>query len=150
MTLIIPEHLAATCRRTPEGSAWLERLPDLVSRLQDWWSLSLGVPFDGKDVSCAWVAPAARSDGTDAVLKLGMPHMEAEHEIDGLRFWEGDPTVQLLQADDQLNAMLLERCEPGTVLRKLPEPDQDVILARLLRRLWRLPLVRHPFRLSLP
>jgi streptomycin 6-kinase len=147
MTLIIPERLAATCRRTPESSAWLDRLPDLVSRLQDRWSLTaVGVPFDGEEVSCAWVAPAARTDGTDVVLKLGMPHMEAEHEIDGLRFWEGDPTVQLLQADDQLNAMLLERCEPGTVLRNLSEPDQDVILARLLRRLWRLPLVRHPFR----
>ena len=42
--------------------------------------------------------------------------------------------------------MLLERCDPGTVLRHLPEPEQDVILARLLRRLWRLPFVRHPFR----
>jgi streptomycin 6-kinase len=53
--------------------------------------------------------------------KIGMPHMEGEHEIDGLRFWDGDPTVRLLMADDDLGAMLLERCEPGTVLRALPE-----------------------------
>ena len=33
--------------------------------------------------------------------------------------------------------MLLERCEPGTLLRELPEPEQDVVLAGLLRRLWR-------------
>ena len=49
-------------------------------------SLTLEEPFDGPEVSVAWVAPALRADGTPAVLKFGMPHMEAEHEIDGLRF----------------------------------------------------------------
>jgi len=72
--------------------------------------------------------------------------MEGEHEIEGLRFWNGDPTVRLLEADDDLGAMLLERCEPGTALRTLPEPEQDVVIARLLRRLWRPPVAPHPFR----
>jgi streptomycin 6-kinase len=66
-----------------------------------------------------------------------MPHFEADDEIKGLRLWEGDPTVLLLEADEGLNAMLLERCEPGTSLRDLPEPEQDVVLSGLLRRLWR-------------
>ena len=144
--MIIPERLAANCRRTPESSAWLEQLPAVIHNLQDKWSLSLGVPFDGQEVSCAWVAPAVCCDGTSAVLKLGMPHMEGEHEIDALRFWEGDPTVRLLRADDQVHAMLLERCDPGTVLRNLPELEQDVVIARLLRRLWRIPSAPHPFR----
>jgi streptomycin 6-kinase len=72
--------------------------------------------------------------------------MEGEQEIEGLRFWNGDPTVWLLEADDDLGAMLLERCEPGTALRTLPEPEQDVVVARLLRRLWRPPAPPHPFR----
>ena len=38
-----------------------------------------------------------------------------------------------------LGAMLLERCIPGTALSELPEPDQDSIIAGLLRRLWRKP-----------
>jgi streptomycin 6-kinase len=42
--------------------------------------------------------------------------------------------------------MLLERCEPGTALRALPEPEQDVVIARLLRRIWRIPIAPHPFR----
>lgn len=32
--------------------------------------------------------------------------------------------------------MLLERCQPGLALRTLPEPEQDVVIAGLLRRLW--------------
>ena len=86
------------------------------------------------------------ADGAAAILKLGMPHMEGAHEIQGLRFWHGDPTVRLLEADDDLGAMLLERCDPGTALRALPETEQDIVIARLLHRLWRSPSPPHPFR----
>jgi len=34
--------------------------------------------------------------------------------------------ARLLEFDDELNAMLLERCWPGTPLRPLAEDDQDV------------------------
>jgi streptomycin 6-kinase len=142
--VIVPERLAETCHRGPERSAWLERLPDTIRQLQDRWSLSLETPFG--DVSCAWVAPVLRADGTRAVLKLGMPHFEGAHEIQGLHFWDGGPTVRLLEADVDLNAMVLERCRPGTALRELPEREQDVIVAGLLRRLWSRPPAPHTFR----
>jgi streptomycin 6-kinase len=67
-------------------------------------------------------------------------------KLSGLRFWNGDPTVRLLEADDDLGAMLLERCQPGTALRSLPEPEQDIIIGRLLKRLWQLPSPGHLFR----
>jgi streptomycin 6-kinase len=146
MTWKVPGRLADNCRKTPERAAWLNRLPDVVRNLQRRWSLTLGAPFDDEEVSCAWVAPVALADGTVAVLKLGMPHLEGEHELQGLRFWDGDPTVRLLKADDDLGAMLLERCEPGTVLRALAESEQDLVIAGLLRRLWRSPSAPHPFR----
>ena len=135
--LNIPERLAVNCRRNPERAEWLGRLPVALRSLEHRWSLKIGVPFDGEDVSCAWVAPVALADGTAAILKLGMPHMEGEHELQGLRFWDGDPTARLLEADEELGAMLLERCEPGTTLRGLPEPEQDLVIAGLLRCLCR-------------
>jgi streptomycin 6-kinase len=146
MALTIPERLAANCCKTPERAAWLKRLPGALRNLECRWSLTLGTPFESDEVSCAWVAPVVRADGTSAVLKLGMPHLEGEHELYGLRFWNGDPTVLLLEADDELGAMLLERCEPGTALRAVPESEQDLEIARLLRRLWRSPSPPHPFR----
>jgi streptomycin 6-kinase len=145
-TLIIPERLAATCRTTPERSAWLEQLPNVIRELQRRWALVLEAPFDGNEVSCSWVAPVVHAGANRAVLKLGMPHMEGEHEIQALRFWNGDAAVRLLEADENLNAMLLERCEPGTSLRHLPEPEQDVVIAGLLHRLWRVPPASYPFR----
>jgi streptomycin 6-kinase len=142
----VPARLAANCRKTPGRAAWLDQLPGALRKLEQRWSLTLGIPFNGEEVSCAWVAPVALPDGTSAVLKLGMPHMEGEHEIQGLRFWDGDPTVRLLEADDELGAMLIERCQPGSVLRAVPESEQDLIIAGLLRRLWRSPPAPHIFR----
>jgi streptomycin 6-kinase len=91
-------------------------------------------PFDA---SAAWVAPAFASDGTFVVLKVPMPHVEAEDEIKGLRFWDGDPTVALLDADLASGAMVLERCLPGVSLREVAGPAQDEVIAGLLRRMWR-------------
>ncbi|HTT65515.1 MAG TPA: aminoglycoside phosphotransferase family protein [Bryobacteraceae bacterium] len=144
MSLHVPAPLASSCQKTPERRAWFDRLPAAVRILQERWSLTVGSPFD--NASCAWVAPVRRADGSSAVLKIGMPHMEAEHETQGLRFWDGEPTVRLLDSDDEPGAMLLELCEPGTPLLLLPEPEQDVIIAGLLHRLWRTPTEPHAFR----
>src|SRR4051794_10414263 len=167
MEIRIPAALVEQCRGAPEQEAWLAALPATIALLAARWELELGPPFEGEGCG-SWVAPATRADGSAAVLKLGLPHMEAEHEIDGLRFWAGDPTVHLLAADEPANALLLERCVPGTLLRTLPaepatarlpergppgpppppppEPEQDEIAAAKLRRLWRAPPGGHPFR----
>ena len=139
------ELLVATCRGAPDREAWLEHLPDTVCELERRWSITVEAPIDTEETSCAWVASAARADGGSVVLKLGMPHMEGAHEIAGLRFWDGRPTVRLIEADEDMGAMLLERCEPGTTLRELQETEQDVVIADLLRRLWRSPAEPHPF-----
>jgi streptomycin 6-kinase len=119
--------------------------PAIVLSLAERWDLSVGQPFVSDEGNAAWVGPVVRSNGARAVLKLGVPHMEAAHEAHGLRFWAGDPTVHLLDADHDLNAVLLEACESVSA-RSLPETEQDVVIARLLRRLWRRPAAPHPFR----
>jgi hypothetical protein len=91
--VFISERLVAACSGSAERKTWLEGLPEALQQVQDRWELSLKQPCDGSEASCSWVAPAVRRDGTRAVLKLGMPHMEGAHELQGLRFWNGDPTV---------------------------------------------------------
>lgn len=142
----VPRRLRDRWQGSPAGRAWLERLPAILDEMVGRWSLVVEPPFEGDDVTASWVAPARRADGSAAVLKVGLPHMEADHEIDGLRFWNGEPTVRLLESAAGMNAMLLERCEPGYTLRTLPEEEQDVVVAGLLRRLWRVPDPPHPFR----
>ena len=135
--MIVPQQLIVNCGKMPERQEWLRRLPGVFAELTRRWSLRMDVPFDHANVTCSWVAAVQRADGTSAVLKLGMPHMEGADEIHGLRFWNGDPTVNLLEADDKLGGMLLERCLPGYLLRSEPEEKQDKVIAALLKRLWR-------------
>ena len=83
------------------------------------------------------------------MLKLGWTHTEALHEADGLLVWDGRGAVRLIGAhvDGPTTALLLEICEPGTPLsRALPEPERDVVVAGLLRRLRIQPPDGHSFR----
>ena len=146
VTMKIPDGVAANCLNSPERMVWLESLPNVVEELGRRWQLTTDAPLSGEEPSCSYVEAVRRADGTSAVLKVSMPHMEQEYEIDGLRFWSGDPTVRLLESDDELGAMLLERCRPGTTLRNLEECEQDVVISGLLRRLWRSPPRPHRFR----
>ena len=51
-----------------------------------------------------------------------------------LERWGGDGAVLLLARDDARDAMLLERCEPGSFLSE--SPDALDVLTELLPRLW--------------
>jgi streptomycin 6-kinase len=143
--VIVPSALVEACSESHERRAWLQRLPALLSDVVGRWSISVQSdrPFEA---SAAWVAAASTSGGTPAVLKLAMPHMEADDEIKGLSFWAGEPTVALFEADHESGAMLLERCLPGMSLRSVAQQEQDRVIATLLHRLWRTPLYPGAFR----
>ena len=122
------EHL----RAVPGGSEWLDRLPKLVAECAEQWDLELGPPLPGGYAS--YVAPAG-----DAVLKVGFPHEESEHEALALRVWAGDGAVRLLREDHERHALLLERCQPGTPLLEESDDVAGDVVASLLPRLWKLP-----------
>ena len=128
--------------------AWRAHLPAIIADFTARWSLTLEPPF-ACGGSASWVAPARTAAGKRVVLKLGWTHEEALHEADGLRLWDGRGTVRLIEScvDGPTTALLLEICEPGTQLSQaLPEPERDVVVAGLLRRLWIQPPAGHPFR----
>jgi streptomycin 6-kinase len=136
----LPPFLAAALAE-PDGDEewqqWIGALPGLVAELAAEWNLVVGPPFvPGGQAS--WVAPARGSSGRELVLKVGWRHFEAEHEADGLRTWNGNGAVHLLETAGRGNtsALLLERCRPGTSLAERPPAEQDEVLAGLLGRLW--------------
>jgi len=99
------------------------------------WQLELGDPFP--DASNSLALAACLPNGTEAVLKLQVPHRKAEHEAAALERWDGDGAVRLLAHDRQRHALLLERCRPGTPLSALDQDAALEVLIDLLPRLWR-------------
>jgi streptomycin 6-kinase len=139
-----PASFARTVTTTFEGgAAWLERLPALLDECARRWSLTLLPPFE---LSYNYVAPAVRSDGTEVVLKAGVPNRELWTEMEMLRLCDGRGMVRLLEADEDLGAMVLERLQPGTMLVTVTDDEQaTAIAAEVMRALWRPAPEEHPF-----
>ncbi len=149
-TFVLPRSLVDSVRADalPERREWLRVLPDIVGELAWRWSLRLGRPYQPGG-QCSWVAPARNTSGQDLVLKVAWRHDEAAHEADGLRAWAGQGAVRLYASDvfGSTSVLLLERCNPGTTLAEaLLEPEQDEVVAALLRRLWSAPCDGDGFR----
>src|SRR5207302_9946712 len=87
-----------------KGRRWLRELPSIVADLERRWHMRAAEPFAGG--TAGWVAPAVRSDGTPAVLKVGWPHPEARYEADAVRLWAGDGAVLLYESDPSVYALL--------------------------------------------
>jgi streptomycin 6-kinase len=116
-------------------TGWRATAHDLVAECAAEWGLRLGDPYTPG--VAGHVVRVYLRDGTTAVLKVFWPHHEAEQEADALERWDGDGAVRLLARDDQRNALVLERCEPGTHLSVTGADRALDVLVGLLRRLWK-------------
>jgi len=119
------------------ADAWLAGLPALVADLEDEWSIRVGRVYEGG--SEALVADATLADGTDAVLKLLVPHDAdaARHEITTLRLAGGDGCARLLRHDVARGAMLLERLGRSLHQLGLPVERRHDILCATATKMWR-------------
>jgi streptomycin 6-kinase len=106
---------------------WLAELPRLVDECGQRWSLDLEAPIE---TPYSLVVPAGA-----AVLKLIAPSdIDARHEGDALAVWRGHGAVRLLERDEKLGALLIERCVPGTRLWDA-DVDEVEVIAGLIQRL---------------
>jgi streptomycin 6-kinase len=145
----VPSHLLEEAERTGNEPMreWIATLPSLVAEFRRRWSLQLDEAFQPGGVA-AWVAPARDRAGRKVVLKVGWPHFEALQEADALRTWDGNGAARLYETATVggTTALLIEQCDPGTMLTSLPGDQQDIVVAGLLERLWCEPPSGHPFR----
>ncbi|MCX4804446.1 aminoglycoside phosphotransferase family protein [Streptomyces sp. NPDC058682] len=101
--------------------AWIARLPVLVAELLDRWELERDGGIASGEASL--VVPVRRTDDTRAALKLQMPREETTAALIGLRAWNGDGIVRLLDHDPESSAMLLERLDPSRTLASVEDDD---------------------------
>ncbi len=129
---MIPEALTASYHRTDWGRAWLAALPARTADFLDRWELRPDGPVANGTASL--VLPVVRADGTPAVLKLQPVTEDNAAAPIGLRTWDGDGVVRLL--DHEPGAMLLERLDAGRALSSVADDAAAMrILADLLARL---------------
>lgn len=136
--MVVPEELTALHVKHGAGLAWSEGLPELAAGYLERWELTLdGGPMHG---IVSLVLPVVRADGTAAVLKLQPLDDESAGEADGLRAWDGDGSVRLLDDDPSTGTMLLERLDAARPLSVVADHMKATfVLAELLSRLVAVP-----------
>ncbi|MFH9088388.1 aminoglycoside phosphotransferase family protein [Streptomyces sp. NPDC017673] len=140
-----PQRLVRALGETaPAGDDWLARLPAAAERAVARRELTVErVQVPGGRSSL--VVLVRRADGTPAVLKLAPPRARPESERAALAHWGGLGAVQLLEAEAEDGALLLERLHPDVSVRSLPEAKALLEAAGTLRRLWVAPPAGHVF-----
>lgn len=103
----LPDAVRAMGARGPRWQAWVDGLSKLVRiQIAEWELTTDGPATHGY---CSIVVPARTRDGQSAMLKVGFPDEESEHEHLALRKWAGHGAVRLLRAEPHRRALLLER-----------------------------------------
>ncbi|WP_329191729.1 aminoglycoside phosphotransferase family protein [Streptomyces sp. NBC_01435] len=116
------------------GRAWIAALPGLAADFLDRWTLRPDGPAAHGMASL--VLPVTRADGMPAVLKLQQVTEDNIGAAPGLRVWDGDGVVRLLDHDPDTGTMLLERLDAARPLSTVADDTAAVqILAELMARL---------------
>ncbi|MGW6912410.1 aminoglycoside phosphotransferase family protein [Kitasatospora sp. NPDC054939] len=132
----VPDALAASYVRAfgEEGATWLADLPALAAGLLERWGLERDGAAGAGEASL--VLPVRRAaDGLRAVLKLQVPRAETAAALLGLRTWNGNGAVRLLDHDEASSTMLLERLERPDGARTLASVEDDDRAMRILAEL---------------
>jgi streptomycin 6-kinase len=118
----------------PGSRHWCDTLPELVSRCCRRWDLELDEALSG---GTSRVFLGRQHGDRGVVLKLTPDRSVADGEAAGLRAWAANPhAVDLLDADAEIGALLLERLEPRTKLSnqlELPPLEEIAGLLTSLR-----------------
>ena len=126
-----------------QGAEFLRVLPALVDEMAERWELTLLPEFD--NLSYNYVRPAIRRDGSEVVLKLGVPAHDLLTEIEAIGLYGGKGCARLIDAAPERGALLVERLRPGALLRPLVFEDDaaaTAIVADVMAALW-LPVPEH-------
>ncbi|MFE7424997.1 aminoglycoside phosphotransferase family protein [Streptomyces sp. NPDC057545] len=113
----------------PSVKPWLDSVPGLLARAAGQWQLSLGSYHDAGHASV--IATAARPDGRPLLLKAWVDPSRYQHEVEALRLWARGPTVEVVEAADDLAVAALELIggQPGGANR--PRRELQTVAAAL-------------------
>lgn len=118
------------------AEAWLHQLPSIVEALTQLWQLSeAGQPLSGGSESL--VLPVTQQDGTEAIIKIGMPQVcDTEAEARILRLADGRGYARLFDVSLEHNALLIEHLGKPLAQTGRSAAEQIAIICQTLKTAW--------------
>ncbi|MFT5376667.1 MAG: streptomycin 6-kinase [Candidatus Latescibacterota bacterium] len=117
---------------------WLAELPEILKGCREKWGLTLGRAVD--EIKGNFVGFVMLPNGDEAILKVVLPDADLTAQMEALAIYEGRGINRLIDLDEDLGAMLLERLHPGTMLASHPNREEHPeITGRILVDLHKTP-----------
>lgn len=132
-----------------KGCTWLSKLPELISKYQKLWDITL-IEFVS-DLSYNFVAHAKFNHNSARVIfKAVVPGQYYKSELQAMEFFAGAGCVELLNYVIEDGVMLLEEAQPGTTLAEYTRSGRDeeatVICAELIKSLHAKKFTQHSLK----
>ena len=123
-----------------DGAKWLGNLPQILQEIEKNWSVKAQKPY--KNLSYHYVAPCICADKREAVLKIGFPEDDSVvfREAEMLEIYRGKGAIKILDKDERLFALLLEKAAPGENLVGVCQKDDEraiEIAIGVMKNIWR-------------
>ena len=126
------------------GDAFLHSLPDMLAEASTRWGLTdvqpvpnLSYNFVAFAESPSPVGRGARGEGSNVVLKMGVPNPEIKSEMAALQLFNGDGACKLIDYAEEKCWMLLEKLNPGVMLSTLEDDEEATRIAvEVMKRTW--------------
>ncbi len=123
----LPKRFVENVKSFPnfDGEKWLNSLPTMLKVLEKKWEIKAEKHFE--NLSYNYVAPCVFVNGTEAVLKIGLPVSKPGlvDEIDALKFYQGKGVVKLFLENTEIEAILIEKLKPGINLKKVFSSEKE-------------------------
>ncbi|AAY61625.1 phosphotransferase enzyme family protein [Rickettsia felis str. Pedreira] len=123
-----------------QGEIWLEKLPEIISKLAQEWNLSNLKPID--NLSFNYVLSGYQNN-KPIILKLSFTAKDLTNEAKALKVFSGFGAATILAQKDK--ALLLERAVPGISLKEYSSDNKIAIACSVMNKLHRaaIPEIHH-------
>jgi streptomycin 6-kinase len=137
MHFTFPEHFVRiqTDLQGAAGLEWLASLPSRVDACARRWNLTIEGMME--PLTYNFLVSARMEHRRPVVLKLCPPDGEFATQRAALRHFAGRGAVELLDADETNEVLLLERCVPGDSLYERSDSEAIEVTGLVMRALWK-------------
>lgn len=139
-TTLSPEDQRKLSWTGTHSTAWLARLPELISDWCERWQITLAPQRPA--INFNLVLFGVSEEWGPVAIKTSPPHPEVTAEIEAVRLSQGPGVVRLFESDPEVAYMIQERVIPGVMLRQhiengdIDDVQATTIAAMCMKRFW--------------
>jgi len=109
-----------------QGEEWIANLPTTINALTSHWNLHHLTPMD--NMTFNYVAKAITNTNQPVVLKISCDEKSITNEIQALKYFDGNGSIQFIDYHSKYHASLLQQAIPSTTLKVLYPTQVEYVM----------------------